>query len=100
MMVRAPEKPSSGSITVDQAIELLRGPRAKLKSSGLEKDGGLEVIRFDITFPLTTTDVRAVDLRFSAVLSVDTVPTSLTKLQALEALTEYAREESKSQQAM
>lgn len=95
MMVRAPEKSNTSSITIDEARELLRRPRAKLKASGLEKDGGLELFRFGVTFPLgaTATEERAVKLEFSTVSSVNTSPVSLTKRQAYMALAEYAGED-------
>lgn len=89
-------------MTIDQARELLRRPRAKLKASGLEKDGGLELFRFGVTFPFgeSATEQRSVELRFSKIVSVDTMPVSLTKSQAFKALSEFAREDEESQQAM
>ena len=100
VMMRAPEKSNGGSITIDQARELLRRPRAKIKASGLEKDGGLELFRFGVTFPFSAIEKRAVGLEFSAVFSVNISPVSLTKSQALGALFKFAREDEESQQAM
>jgi hypothetical protein len=102
LMVRAPQKPSSSSITVDQARELLRRPRAKLISSGEDQDGGLQLFRFCINFPLTATPAEkvAIEFKFSAIISVGTSPVSLTKSQAFKALFEFAREDEESQRAI
>lgn len=102
LMVRAPQKPSSSSITVDQARELLRRPRAKLISSGEDQDGGLQLFRFCINFPLTATssEKAVIGFKFSAIISVGTSPVSLTKSQAFKALFEFAREDEESQQAV
>lgn len=87
---------SDRNVTIEQARELLRGPRAKLVSSGKEKDGGLELFRFAITFPSAATERLSLNLKFSPVLSKDTVPINLTKSQAFRALAEYAREDEES----
>jgi hypothetical protein len=97
MMTRAPEQPSSSSLTFDQAREVLRGPRAKITSCGEDKDGGLELVELSMTFPFPATENRIVDFKFSTVLSVDTLPVSLTRIQALRALTEYAMEDAEVQ---
>lgn len=102
MMVRAQEVSNKSSITIDRARELLHRPRAKLKASGLEKDGGLELFRFGVTFSFgeCATEKRSVEFRFSHIISLDTVPISLTRSQALKALFEFAREDEESQQVM
>ncbi|CAD0112092.1 unnamed protein product [Aureobasidium uvarum] len=96
-MVREPEKSSTNnsfsSITIDQAIEVLRRPRAKLLSSGTEKDGGLELFDFEFTFPSAAVEKSCQDLKFSSILSVETLPIYLTKSQAFRALAESARED-------
>ncbi|KAG9808984.1 hypothetical protein KCU98_g10597, partial [Aureobasidium melanogenum] len=97
LMVRQQDTSSSDSgITVDQARKLLHGPRAKLVSSGKEKDGGLELFSFAFTFPSAAIETRSLNFNFSPVLSKETVPVSLTKSQAFRALAEYAREDEES----
>jgi hypothetical protein len=93
MMTRVPEQSSSSSLSVDQARELLRGPHARITNSGDAKDGGLELIKLSVLFHPSTYETRAVDLKFSTVRSVETLPVTLTKTQALKALMEYATEE-------
>ncbi|KAG9697433.1 hypothetical protein KCU95_g3712, partial [Aureobasidium melanogenum] len=94
LMVRQQDRSSSEScITVDQARKLLHGPRAKIVSSGKEKDGGLELFSFAFTFPSAATEARPLDFNFSPVLSKETIPVGLTKSQAFRALAEYARED-------
>ncbi|KAH0288789.1 hypothetical protein M436DRAFT_80276 [Aureobasidium namibiae CBS 147.97] len=99
VMMRAPEKSNGSRITINQARELLHRPRAKIEASGHEKDGGLELFRFGITFTSSAIEQPAIKLDFSTVLSKDTPPVSLTKSQALAALFEFAREDEESQQA-
>jgi hypothetical protein len=93
MMTRVPEQSCSSSLTVDQAREILRGPHACITSSGDAKDGGLELMRLSVLFHPSTYENRAIDLKFSTIRSVETLPVSLTKTQALKALMEYATEE-------
>jgi hypothetical protein len=97
MMTRVQETPSSSSLTIDQAREVLHGPRAKITSCGEDKGGGLELVELSMLFPFPATETRAVELKFSTVLSVDTLPVSLTRIQALRALTEYAMEDAEMQ---
>ncbi|CAD0100209.1 unnamed protein product [Aureobasidium mustum] len=87
---------SDNNVTVEQARELLRGPRAKLVSSGKDKDEGLELFQFAITFPSAVAERLPLDLKFTPILSKETVPVNLTKSQAFRALAEYAREDEES----
>ncbi|KAH0391197.1 hypothetical protein KCU89_g14778, partial [Aureobasidium melanogenum] len=99
LMIRQQDKPSGDScITVDQARKILHGPRAKLVSSGKEKDGGLELFSFAFTFPSAANETRPLNFnfKFSPVRSKETIPVSLTKSQAFRALAEYAREDEES----
>ncbi|KAG9524729.1 hypothetical protein KCV07_g1657, partial [Aureobasidium melanogenum] len=99
LMIRQQDKPSGDSgITVDQARKILHGPRAKLVSSGKEKDGGLELFSFAFSFPSAAIETRPLNFnfKFSPVRSKETIPVSLTKSQAFRALAEYAREDEES----
>jgi hypothetical protein len=100
IMTRVPEQSSSGSLTVDQAREILRGPHACITSSGDAKDGGLELMRLSVLFHHSTYENRAADLTFSTIRSVETLPVSLTRSQAYTALGQYAREDEESQQGV
>jgi hypothetical protein len=100
MMTRAPEQSSSSSLTMEQAREVLRGPRAKITSCGENKNGSLELVELSMLFPFPATENRVVELKFSTVLSVDTPPVSLTRIQALRALTEYAMEDDELQRGV
>ncbi|CAD0092139.1 unnamed protein product [Aureobasidium vineae] len=88
-MVRRQDSSNDGrnsSITVDQARELLRRPRAKIVSSGTEKDGGLELCDFEFTFLSAAVEKRC----------LDSMPLYLTKSQASRVLAEYAKEDEES----
>lgn len=87
---------SDNNVTVEQAREFLRGPRAKLVSSGKDKDEGLELFQFAITFSSAVAERPPLDLKFTPILSKETVPVNLTKSQAFRALAEYAREDEES----
>ncbi|KAK6004616.1 hypothetical protein QM012_008478 [Aureobasidium pullulans] len=90
------ESSSDSGVTVDRVRKLLHGPRAKLISSGKEKDGGLELFSFAFTFPSATIENRSLDFSFTRVRSKETSPVKLTKSQAFSALAEYAREDEES----
>ncbi|KAG9592705.1 hypothetical protein KCU77_g4248, partial [Aureobasidium melanogenum] len=97
LMIRQQDQPSGDSgITVDQARKILHGPRAKLVSSGKEKDGGLELFSFAFTFPCAAIVTRPLNFNCSPIRSKETVPVGLTKSQAFRALAEYAREDEES----
>ena len=80
---------------MDLARQLLRRARIKLVSSGSEDERGLQIFEFDVSYPEASLEatVELTLLKFSPILSVETVPVVITKTQALKRLLEYAQED-------
>lgn len=86
---------TSSKISMDQARQLLRRARIKLVSSGNEDERGLQMFEFDVSYPEALLEATAelTLLKFSPILSVETVPVVITKTQALKRLVECAQED-------
>ncbi|KEQ86439.1 hypothetical protein M438DRAFT_343890 [Aureobasidium pullulans EXF-150] len=86
---------TSSKISMDQARQLLRRARIKLVSSGNEDERGLQMFEFDVSYPEASLEatVELTLLKFSPILSIETVPIVITKTQALKRLLEYAQED-------
>ncbi|OBW66365.1 MAG: Ubiquitin-conjugating enzyme [Aureobasidium pullulans] len=86
---------TSSKISMDQARQLLRRARIKLVSSGNDNERGLQMFEFDVSYPEASLEatVELTLLKFSPILSVETVPVVITKTQALKRLLEYAQED-------